>query len=151
MAIEYVSASVNDISGIINILKRNNLPHSDISEHSGIDFFVARNNNEIVGCIGIEKYGNEGLLRSLVVDETYRSKGVALQLYHLLKDSAQQSSVKNLHLFTTTAEEYFMKKGFRRADRNEAPEAIQTTTEFTSLCPCSCTYMVLENIEKNKL
>jgi amino-acid N-acetyltransferase len=47
-----------------------------------------------------------------------------------------------MYLLTTTAETFFERRGYRRVDRTEAPQAIQTTVEFASLCPASSAFMI---------
>jgi amino-acid N-acetyltransferase len=143
--ISYTLAESFDLDAITNLLNVNKLPYSDI-EKINIDFIVAKNDNRIVGCIGLEKFGTEGMLRSFAVEDAFKNKGIGIELYHRLLSYAHQNTIRNLHLLTNTAREYFLKTGFLVIDRNKAPEVIKRTTEFSGLCPVSSTYMVLENI-----
>jgi len=142
-------ATEKDLNAIKILLEKNNLPISDISKNSAIDFIIARNNKRIIGCIAIEKYGTDGFLRSLAVDLDFRNKGYGNQLYNRLLSYAVQNEIKIMHLLTTTAEKYFLKKGFKKFNRNEAPEIIQKTVEFSELCPSSSVYMILENVSEH--
>jgi amino-acid N-acetyltransferase len=146
--ITYPFSDKNDIESIAQLLKKNDLPYSDIVE-SQVEFIVAKNDIKIIGCIGIEKYGAESLLRSFVVDSNYRKKGFGKELYNRLLLHGVQNEIKTLHLLTTSAKEYFIKVGFGIHDRNRAPEIIQNSTEFKSLCPSSSVYMVLKDISKH--
>jgi amino-acid N-acetyltransferase len=134
-----------DITSISQLLKRNDLPFSDIQEGQ-IDFIVAKNKKKIIGCIGIEKYGTDGLLRSFAIDSDFRKKGYGRELYSRLLNYGIQNGVVTIHLLTTTATDYFLDAGFIILDRSNAPEKIQNSMEFKSLCPSSAVYMVLENI-----
>ena len=145
--ITYTLADKRDLAAISLLLKINDLPFSDIQE-SAIDFIVAKDDQQIIGCIGLEKNGSEGLLRSFAVDHNFQNKGFGRELYDRLLAYGVQHDIKTLHLLTTTAKEYFMKVGFRLDSRSNAPEIIQKSKEFSSLCPSSSTYMVLENISK---
>ncbi len=145
--ITYVFADKSDIETIAQLLKKNDLPFSDIYE-SQIDFIIAKNDYQIIGCIGLEKYGTEGLLRSFAVDVNFRKKGYGRELYNRLLAYGVQNEVKTLHLLTTTAKEYFINAGFSIQNRGNAPEIIQNSAEFKSLCPSSSVYMVLEDISK---
>jgi len=145
--ITYAFSSNNYQESIARLLKKNDLPFSDIVE-SQIDFIVVKNDQQMIGCIGIEKYGTEGLLRSFAVNPAYRKKGYGSELYNRLLKYAVQHEIKILHLLTTTAKEYFIQKGFSVQNRSFAPEIIQNTREFKSLCPSTSFYMVLENISK---
>ena len=143
----YTLALKEELESIIAILQINNLPTLDIRQIAA-DFIVAKKDNKIVGCIGLEKFGTEGMLRSFAVVDEYKNKGIGKELYKHLLSYALENNIKNLHLLTNTAKEYFLKTGFLVTDRNKAPEVIQKSTEFSSLCPVSSTYMVLENISK---
>ncbi len=138
-------AQVGDIEAINALLQENNLPFSDTRE-SKIDFLIARNSGELVGCIGMETFGADGLLRSFAVKESFRNQALGKELYlHLLK-YATDTNVETLHLLTNTAKDYFLRKAFVVADRKSAPGSVQQSREFSSLCPASSTYMVLEKI-----
>jgi N-acetylglutamate synthase-like GNAT family acetyltransferase len=45
-------------------------------------------------------------------------------------------------LLTQTARDFFAHLGYRVIDRSEAPEEVQGSEEFRSLCPASATCMV---------
>ena len=55
---------------------------------------------------------------------------------------AAAHGVHALYLLTTTAESFFEHRGYRRIDRAEAPPSIQSTREFSSLCPASSAFMI---------
>jgi amino-acid N-acetyltransferase len=121
-SITYRFADSNDLSAISALLENSKLPISDIKPGK-IDFIIASNaEDKIIGCIGIESYGAALLDRLLL--------------------KAQQSGIETLHLLTTTAEKYFLKKGFSIAMREDAPQSIRNTIEFSSLCPSSSVYML---------
>jgi amino-acid N-acetyltransferase len=145
--ITYTFADKIDLENIANILKKNDLPFSDLQE-SPVDFILAKKKLDIYGCIGLEKYGTEGLLRSFVIDPEYRKKGIGKTLYNHMLAYAVQNKIKTLHLLTTTAKDYFLNTGFSVKDRSIAPKIIQDTVEFKSLCPASSTYMALEMYSK---
>jgi amino-acid N-acetyltransferase len=146
--ITYTLSNKNDTDAIVHLLQMNDLPFSDLN-HSQIDFIIAKNDDQIVGCIGIEKYGTEGLLRSFAVDSAFRKKGFGRELYKRLMEYAVQSEIQTLHLLTTTAREYFLKSGFGVQHRSNAPEAIRNSTEFKSLCPSTSVYMTFADISKH--
>jgi amino-acid N-acetyltransferase len=143
--IRYNLASETDILAISQLLEVNNLPHTDLKE-SPITFYVARDDLKIVGCIGLEKYGNTGLLRSFAVAHDSQNRGIGKELYKNLVEFAKSNKITSLHLLTTTARDYFSRVGYRLADRNQAPAAIAGSAEFAGLCPASSTYMVLDTI-----
>jgi amino-acid N-acetyltransferase len=54
---------------------------------------------------------------------------------------AKQNAVKELILLTTTASDYFSKKAYRTIERNNVPEEIKKSSEFSSTCPSSAVIM----------
>jgi len=145
--ITYTIANAEDIEAITALLDQNNLPVSDIRENT-IDFIVAINNSKIIGCIGLEKKGDHGLLRSFAVESEFRNRSIGIELYHRILKQALLFNIKTMHLLSDTASEYFSKVGFVVAERKNAPYEIAETIEFSSLCPVSSKYMVLEDIAK---
>ena len=57
---------------------------------------------------------------------------------------ARSRGVRELYLLTTTAERFFERLGYRRTGRENAPEAIRGTQEFSGLCPSSSAFLVKE-------
>jgi amino-acid N-acetyltransferase len=55
---------------------------------------------------------------------------------------AEERALAAVYLLTTTAPEYFAELGFSRVERASAPEAMQSSSEFASICPASATCMV---------
>ena len=110
--------------------------------HIDIDnFLVLKVQNKIIGCIAVEIYKKVGLLRSLTVDKKEQKKGYGVALTEFLFSYVKKKKVEQLYLLTTTASEFFKKFGFQVIDRTEADQAIQDTTEFKDLCPCSAILM----------
>lgn len=141
-AIDYRSCQLEDLISVYELLNENNLPVADL-DLGKVRITVATINHNIVGCIGIEEYSSDGLIRSFAVLKRYREKGIGDKLFHNLLVYCSQTEINTLHLLTDTAEEYFGRKGFSLVHRDQAPDSIKGTSEFTDLCPASCTYMVL--------
>jgi len=112
----------------------------DLPEHPD-NFFVATDNGRLTGVIGLEIYGDYGLLRSLAVVSEYRNKGIAGKLMEQLESIAKSKGLKELYLLTETAPGYFERKGFQKVTRNEVPEELKTSSEFSHVCPASAIVM----------
>lgn len=135
-------ARPGEIGEIEKLLKASDLPVEGAREH--IDhFFVARDGGSLAGVIGLEQYGEEGLLRSLAVREPHRSKGIGKNLYLRLVDEARSLGIRRLILLTTTAEAYFAARGFRKTGRHTITGALQQSAEFKGACPESALCMEL--------
>lgn len=144
MNINYRHAVTTDLPAITKLLQQSQLPVSDI-QPGVIEFFVAENAaSEIVGCIGMEVYEPDALLRSFAVAETYRNQKIGSELLARLFENCQLKNIRSLHLLTTTAAQYFSNAGFVATARDHAPVTIQQTAEFSSICPASSLYMKME-------
>jgi len=130
-----------DIERIEFLLDANGLPSQDVRT-MGACFFLAYTNTECIGTGGVESYGSEGLLRSVVITESNRGQGYGAELCDSLEEYARTNGVETLYLLTTTAAPFFERYGYGAVAREEVPKLIQGTTEFTDLCPASATCMV---------
>jgi N-acetylglutamate synthase-like GNAT family acetyltransferase len=130
------SATRADREQIAALLSACALPSADIDAHLG-RFFVARDGERIVGCIGLEVQGRDGLLRSLAVTPERRGVGTARRLYARLLGQARGLGVSQLYLLTTGAEPFFELLGFRMLPREDVPETMRSTEQFRALCPAT--------------
>ena len=125
---------------IISLLQSEGLPVEDLP--LGLpNFLMAKYNGFIVGAIGMETYGHEGLLRSLVVKRAYRKMSIAARMIEELERLAKTLEIKSIFLLTETAQDYFLKKGYEFLPREQAPGPIRQSSEFTHACPASATLM----------
>lgn len=128
-------ATSEDLPAVLALLEDAGLPYQDITtEHLG-NFLVAAGGRSILGAVGLERYGENALLRSLVVRPESRFTGLGKQLIDAIEEHARRTSVGTLYLLTTTAADFFARRGYEVIERSSAPAALQETTEFSSLCP----------------
>jgi amino-acid N-acetyltransferase len=66
---------------------------------------------------------------------------VGRQLVEAALRMATDRSISALYLLTTTADDYFSRFGFERIERHQVPLSVQSSIEFTSVCPSSATVM----------
>ncbi|WP_222914384.1 arsenic resistance N-acetyltransferase ArsN2 [Natrinema sp. SYSU A 869] len=123
-----------------SFLKQSNLPYQDVRSNPDC-FFLAYSGTECIGSGGVEMYGSDGLLRSVVIRETDRGQGYGTILCDELEEYARADGVQILYLLTTTASAFFRDRGYEEISRENTPPRIQQTTEFTDLCPSSATCM----------
>lgn len=129
-------------SAAVALLQAQGLPIADISDEHLESFFYVGSDGSPTGLVGLELYGTDALLRSLVVGENARSKGVGSQLTQHAEKYAASKNVRAIYLLTITAELFFKRLGYERIDRSRAPRSIERTREFASLCPASSAFMV---------
>jgi amino-acid N-acetyltransferase len=127
---------------VLNLLLQSaRLPEVDTSNLLGQYFKISDPQGNITAAIGLEQYGEYGLLRSLVVGESYRNRGLAGMLVRKVIEHSTVLGLKKLILLTTTADVYFEKHQFERIQRDDVPEEIKQSTEFSSICPVSAIVM----------
>ncbi len=131
----------SDLAVAQNWLQGAGLPAADLTRKHMQDFLLAHTADQAVGMIGLQGLGSVGLLRSLVVDPSIRSKGIGEQLVKALESRAAKKGINELWLLTIDADRYFVRLGYVAADRTDAPEAIKETEEFSTLCPGDATLM----------
>jgi len=138
--ISFSFASADDLDAVVGLLRECALPHEDIGEHlSGL--IAAKRDKNLIGTVALEIYESVGLLRSLAVTEACRSHGLATELLTQIVTHARPSGVERLFLLTTTAQDFFTKRGFASFERTLVPGAIAGTEEFRTLCPGTATCM----------
>lgn len=116
------------------------LPVDDLT-HSGRRFFSFSQQGIDVGFGGIEGDGPDRLLRSLVVLEGLRGRGIGAALLDALEAFAKNEGVERLHLLTDSAPAFFTAHGYQARDRSLAPASISATAQFKTLCPASAIYL----------
>ncbi|WP_256584372.1 arsenic resistance N-acetyltransferase ArsN2 [Pseudomonas sp. Irchel 3F6] len=121
-------------------MKSADLPADDI-DLPGRTFFEFTLDSETVAWGGFETHGTDGLLRSLVVVSTYRSKGVGIAVPRVIEAIAAEQGIARFHLLTTTASGFFEQQGYAVNQRVSAPPLISQTEQFMGLCPGSACYM----------
>jgi amino-acid N-acetyltransferase len=125
---------------IVDLLKAEKLPVDDLPA-SLENFLVATENDEVVGTVGLEYYGEYALLRSLAVKKENRSSGLAGNLLTKIEGLAQSNNAKEIFLLTETAPDYFTQKGYLTVSRAEVPVHVQQSSEFSHVCPVSAIVM----------
>jgi amino-acid N-acetyltransferase len=140
--VNIVPASQNSFSAAIDLLKKNNLPTEDLSP--GTQLFVIEEGDEVVATVAVEYDYNDALLRSLSVSEEKRTSGIGKKLVAFVEDYVKKQGVQNIYLLTTTAEDFFLKRGYKTIGRNAVPDFIKNTSEYSVVCASSSTLMKKE-------
>lgn len=139
-AVSFRGASWEDLPAVLELLEDARLPLAGVSEHIGN--FVLALDGAVVGCAGLEVYGEAGLLRSVAVDLNYRSLGVGAGLTQKVLELAAARGLSSVSLLTNTAPGYFSRFGLARVERSELPAALAESAEFQGACPDSAVAMM---------
>ena len=106
-------------------------------------FAVVDSGGELVGVAGVEIYGEDGLLRSVAVAPEHRGTGQGALLVRDRLEWAVRHRLRAVYLLTTTAAEFFTRMAFWPVERDDVPEGVRASEEYSRACPASATVMSL--------
>lgn len=129
-----------DLIAIRALLESSGLPTSDL-EAARPEFAVIRESGRVVAAGALQRFGSSALLRSVVVAPDRRGSGLGRSVLTELERRARAARISQLILLTETAAEFFGHHGYRAIERRSAPQDMQASDEFRSLCPSSATCM----------
>ena len=124
-----------------SLLQAAGLPTCDLNEAMLAHFFACGDPRDPTGVVGIELYGSDALLRSLVVRTGERRHGSGRALVAVAEAYARDAGVSTVYLLTETAAEFFTTLGYSPRARASAPATIRGTSQFSSVCPDSACLM----------
>ncbi|MHA2364744.1 MAG: arsenic resistance N-acetyltransferase ArsN2 [Candidatus Hodarchaeales archaeon] len=124
-----LKTSEQDFNDVVTLLKEVNLPKEGISDHFH-NFFIAKNDDQLVGVAGLEIYENMGLIRSVAVHPSYQGKGLGKQLVDKVHSHAKANEIEEIYLLTDTADKFFSKLDYKAIPREKADPLVQQSTEF---------------------
>ena len=133
-------ASAQDLIAIRALLERSGLPTRDL-ESARPEFAVIHQDDEVIAAGALQRFGTSALLRSVVVAPDRRRSGLGRSVVRELERLARAAGISRLVLLTETAADFFARQGFRTIERSSAPEDMQASEEFRSLCPSSAICM----------
>lgn len=133
-AVTIAPARPEELDRVLALLAAASLPADGVREHFG-EFLVARARGQVVGAVGMERYNESVLLRSLVVAPDHRGRGLGRSLTEALLDQARARGAERVFLLTETAADFFPLFGFARIAREEADAGVRRSPEFRTACP----------------
>lgn len=123
-------------SDFLSALTDAGLPVDDLTDE-GQFFFVSEAG--VFG--GFALLGSHALLRSIVAPPSLRGTGEGRRMVGALCRKVAEQGASTVWLLTTGAADFFASCGFDRASRDDAPNAIRTTKQFSGICPGSASLM----------
>ncbi len=137
----------NDLAQAVDLLREFDLAYTDLDQPN-IRIFRFSESGRLVGLGGLEIYGNQALLRSVAVAKEFQDKKSGRFICNWLENWAAENQLSELYLLTTTAPGFFAHLGYRVIQRDEFPEPLRQTAQFSELCPASsvCMMKIIEAI-----
>jgi amino-acid N-acetyltransferase len=133
-AVEVSTATRAELSDVLALVHECELLETGVAEAIE-SFVVARAKGSLIGCAGLEVYGALGLLRSVAVRASTRGAGVGSELVARITAAARAQGLRELFLLTTTASQFFERRGFQTVKRAALPPEIAESWEFRVGCP----------------
>jgi thioredoxin type arsenate reductase len=132
-------ARAEDLAEVEALLHSLDLPLTGLRQDYPGGYVLVREGGALVGVAGLEIYDRVGLLRSVAVAPSRQGTGLGQALVADRLRAASDRGLEVVYLLTTTAPEFFRKRGFVPARRDEVPPSLAASPEFVSVCPSSAT------------
>ena len=126
-------ATAGDTAAVEALLQAASLPLDGAAEALSMAV-VARDGDAVVAAAAVERYGDAGLLRSVVVAPDRRGTGLGREIVTAAEHLAREAGVRDLYLLTETAADWFPRLGYAIVDRPVADAAVGESIEFTTVC-----------------
>ena len=132
MSAEVRSARAEDVPRMAELITGEHLPAYGLDEFLET-FFVLTDGDEVVGCAGLEVYGEAALLRSVVVAPERRRRDEGRLLVGAALSEARRRGVARVCLFTMSADAFFGRLGFREVQPEEFEEAVRASRQYEAV------------------
>lgn len=130
-----------DFPKAVDLLNFWKLPSEDLA-NPHVQLFGLNDEAGLKGIGGLETYGEHALIRSVAVNEDFKGQGLGKLICDELEQIAAKSGVKSLYLLTTTAASFFEHRGYSVISREQFPDVLKSTGQFSNLCPVSAICMM---------
>ncbi len=125
-------AGTADVQAIEELLTSSGLTAVEIA--AGLERFLVADRGGVAGVVGSEYVPGAVLLRSLAVAPAARKAGVAASLMDEALARAKAAGSSVAYLFTNTAADYFVGRGFRVIERADVPKAFLDNPAVSTCC-----------------
>jgi amino-acid N-acetyltransferase len=132
-----------DLKRVLGLLRSVGLPSAGVRS-SFDNFLVAEEGGHLVGCAGLELFGDSAMLRSVAVHPPLQRRGIGSRLVVAAIATAKSRGVDRIFLLTQGQAGFFKRLGFREVNRGDFDQAVRKSVLYTRSCPLSATGMRLE-------
>jgi amino-acid N-acetyltransferase len=143
MTVAIRRTTAGDGAPVVALVAAATLPVAGVPEAvAAADAWVAEDAGAIVGCVAVERFAGQALVRSLVVAADPRRAGIARRLL----DAAVATVPPGVEVWalTETAEDYLVRYGFVAVDRTTATGPVTGSDEWARQCPAGAVALRLD-------
>lgn len=127
-------ASPADLPAVRRLLSTSNLPLEGLDDHRERLWVWDRDGN-VAGAVAFEAYGDQGLLRSLIVDPDERGTGLGGALLHAGLAEMRKAGLRWAYGLTTTIPDWLERLGWTEVPKETLPAALHQSMELRGACP----------------
>jgi amino-acid N-acetyltransferase len=95
-----------------------------------------------VGFGGLEIFGTDALLRSLITLPPLRQVGMGAAMVAMLEIEARALKCRAIYLLTGSDARFFARLGYAACAHGKVPAEVRASRQFAALCPPTATAMV---------
>jgi N-acetylglutamate synthase-like GNAT family acetyltransferase len=132
----------NERGALASALRKAGLPVDELDVPGRLFFRFERLDDVPVGFGGLEIFGPDALLRSVITLPPLRKQGIGGAIVSALEGEAAAHKCGAIYLLTTDAARFFERLGYARCERADLPASIRGSRQFTTFCPESAIAMV---------
>lgn len=126
-----VPATRAHLEPIRALLRDLELDWKDLRDEHMRSFVALENESGFAGCVGLEIFGEEAVLRSLATKPEWRGNGYGWMLADTIIAQARFRGVRRIYLVTEHASDFFAAKhGFRVVDLSTVSPEVAASTTF---------------------
>ncbi|OIJ21804.1 hypothetical protein BKP45_03655 [Anaerobacillus alkalidiazotrophicus] len=123
-------ATEKDLLPIQHLLAKASLSKRGLEQNIDNFLVVEDPNKKIIGTVGIEPIGKDGLLRSLVLTSENWNAKIGLNFIELAVSYGKQKGYENLYLLTNSSLPFFEYIGFKILAEDKIPDHLKQSEHF---------------------
>lgn len=123
-------AEEKDLLRIQRLVAKAGLREKGIEQHVDRFIVVANKDDQLIGTVGVEKYGTDGLLRSLVLDSVMWNEYLSLQFLEVVLQHTKEQQIDTVYLCTKGTNMLFHYLGFQKTNVENVPDHVKKSPHF---------------------
>ncbi|SDM57446.1 amino-acid N-acetyltransferase [Geoalkalibacter ferrihydriticus] len=138
----FIFAHPPQLPSIKGLLTECDLYAEDLDAAKVNHLLLCRTEGQLAGVVGMEVFGETGLLRSLAVAPAFRERGIGSLLLVRIERFAALQGARSFYLATEKAADFFAARGYTHLPTAEVPESVRAAPLFTELAARGASAMV---------